>query len=394
MFKNIENILKKKSTYNLISIYKKDNEVSYQYIELSFKNSEIKIHNKFTFNELNESKIQDKLKNNSELLLYFDGDFILNKKVEKKANYKNELIFNASLNEFYFYEYYQEKDIFVSIVRKNIINNFISEFNNRKIFVSNISIGPFSLVNLFSALKTYSEFSTPYTTLSCKNNKIVEFKNTSIKSTYRFGQEELNEKELPLISTFLDFKYQNHSIKFKTDFLNQDREEHKYKKRFMITGIFSLVFLLLSLFISHITLNKNLNLLIQKKVEYVSVQNVLSKIDNYKNEIETKESILKKSGLTNNIYMAQLISELGNETLSSITIDKININPIIKKIRVGEKINSSMNEILIEGVSTNDTSFNEWILKLNAIKWVKKIDILNYVETKNKKNTFSIKLSI
>src|SRR5690606_3623857 len=202
-----------------------------------------------------------------------EGDKIISKETENKKGYRNNLIFNADINDFYFYENFSQQKIFVSITRKDIIDNLISEFNSRNKYIIHFAFGPFVLANLIPILPNETKLTSFQYQLNIANNSIESFlKNDASYKDFDVNGEIIKQNELVLIATLLDYKFPNSYTEFNTNFLASNRSEQKFQTRFKVFGVFMLAFVLIALFVGHLLLNFYSKSLAEKESLYVISQ--------------------------------------------------------------------------------------------------------------------------
>lgn len=394
MLERLKKILIFPSGYYAISISYVNDMAEYQLIEFLYKDDELLIKNRFFSNSLDKAFKESFIKNYP-VLLHIEGNNIINKVVENKTGYRNDLLFKADSNEFYFYEYHQNETVFISVSRKQHIDECIKEISNIGMFVTHLSFGPFVMANLLHLVKDYNVLSSSNYTLVRNDNQVISFKNTkTTNKEYVINNDTLNQRELPLLATFLEYRYPNQNIEFDTAFLVKSKNEFKYKKWFKVAGVFMLVFFLVSLTTSHFLMDYYMNILFEKQSIYTMSQQNTTKITNLKEEKILKEKILQSSGISNNSFLTKYVAEIGNSVPSDIILNTISIIPLSKKIKPTEKINFEMNTINIIGTTENDKSFNTWLKTLENLVWIKKMDIEDYSQEANMENIFKIKIKI
>jgi hypothetical protein len=394
MLERLKKILIFPSGYYAISISYVDDMVEYQLIEFLYKDDELLIKNRFFSNSLDKA-FKENFSKDYPILLHIEGNNIINKVVENKTGYRNDLLFKADSNEFYFYEYHQNETVFISVSRKQYIDECIKQISDMGMFVTHLSFGPFVMANLLHIAKDYNVLSSSNYTLETNDNEVISFK--SIKTTnkeYAINNETLNQRELPLLATFLEYRYPNPNTEFNTDFLVKSSNEFKYKKWFKVAGIFMLVFFLVSLTASHFLMDYYKNSLAEKQSMYSIHQQNTAKVIALKEERELKKKILQSSGVGNTSFLTKYVAEIGNSVLTDITLNKIDIITLSKKINPTKKIDFQMDSIVILGYSKNDASFNNWIKILEDLVWIKKMDIEDYSQETKLENSFKIKIKI
>ncbi|OEK09142.1 hypothetical protein A8C32_10430 [Flavivirga aquatica] len=393
MIAKLKNILNNKRYY-VLSISIIDGIPEYYLINVFFENNELKIEARHRSNEIDDA-FKEYLKKDYPLILHIEGDNIINKSLENKTGYRKSLIFKADLDDFYFYEYKQDNTVFVSVVRKEAINNFIKEINDLNLYVIGLSFGPFVMASLLPIVKNYSTISSPNYTIHINEKGINDFKKESnLNEDYIINEDRFNQNEIPLIASFFNYKFPNDTIEFDTTFLKDNANEFKFKKWFKIAGVFSLLFFLIALFTSHLLHSSYLNTLSEKESVYALSQKTAKEIDKLKQEKALKEKILRTSNINNKSFIAKYIVDIGNSVFPEITLKTINVIPRLRKIERDKKIDFHFNVINIKGEVRNDDVFNVWIKKIKTLKWIEKLDIVDYSQESKRINTFIIKITI
>lgn len=366
---------------------------SFYLLTIHNKDEDLNIVERKSFDSL--ELCAEELKKDYPILLYVEGENIINKVVENKIGYRKEIIFNSNPDDFYFYEFKQDNQIFSSVIRKNNLDVYIKQITDLGRFVLHASFGPFVMANLISIIKDYDEISSKQYALKFKNGKILSFVNeVNSKKDFIINEERLNQAETPLLSTFLDYKYPNENIEFDDGFLENNRTEYKFKKRFKLAGVISLITIMLLLFLSHNLQSHYQNKLAEKESLYMLSQQTAKELDELKKEKNLKEIVLQKSGINNSNFITKYIMDIGNSVSSDITLKSINIIPTLKKIRENEEINLQSDMIFLTGESENDESFNDWTIKIKELPWSKKVDIIDYNQENKSVNSFKLKIKI
>jgi hypothetical protein len=391
-FKNIFNY---SSRYYVIGISNANDVSEYQLIEIQFKNNELKIENRFFSNDFESLVIKTKLNKNYPVILHIEGDNIINKVVENKTGYRNDLIFKANPNEFHFFEYHQNQTVFISVARKLHIDAILKQIGDSHFYTIHVSFGPFVMANLLPIIKDYDEISSSNYTLEISDNKVLSFNNSKTQhKEYQINGDALNQRELPLVASFLDYKYYNPAIEFDKEFLASSKAEFKFKNRFKLVGIFTLVFFLITLSLSHFLSDFYMNSLAEKESLNVMTQQTIMKVNALKDEKILKEKILFSSGISNKSFLTKYIMDIGNSVSQNIVLNAIQVIPPVKKTKALERINFDISTIKIKGECENNKMFNDWLLKLEALAWIKKLDIEDYSQETKTENTFTLSIKI
>ncbi len=381
------------SSFYVLGIFSKDEDMSYYLLCLDVKDDELIIKERYHSNSLNIFN-ENNLKKDLPIILHLEGDDVISKSLENTIGYRKNLIFNANADDFHFFEYSQSDTIFASIVRKSYIDELLNTLSVSGVFVVGLTFGPFVLANLLTMLNQ-PEVSLSYNTLKLKEGKIISFSKTKeTHQHYQINDENLNSKEVSLMGAFLGYKYANPLIENDNDFLLGNKNELKFKKLFKTIGISSLALIIIALFIGHFLLKHYSVSLAEKSTEYAAYQQTMQLLNGLNQEKTLKEKILLTSGINNQGFITKHVQGIGNSVPEDIRLLSVKTFPLVKKIREGERIGFELNVISILGETTNDGSFNEWIIALKQKSWVKKIDILEYIQDEKRMNSFSLNISI
>ena len=394
MIAKLKNILNDNNRYYVLGISNINGVSKYQLIQVLFVNNELKIESRSFLTTIDE-EFKEHLKKDYPLILHIEGDNIINKTVENKPGYRKNIVFKANLDDFHFFEYSQEETVFVSVARKQIISDLIEELTRINLYVIHLSFGPFVMSNLLPIVKNYSNISSSNYTIEVNSGKIISFKNKpSLQKEYTIDNEVLNQYEVPLMASFLNYKFSNENIEFDADFLKERENEFKFKKRFKIAGISILIFFIITLITSHSLLNYYQKSLAEKKAAYAISQQTIVQINELKEEKILKEKILQTNGVNHSKFMTKYISDLGNTIHKDIALKSVDIIPLSKKIKREEKINFEFDVINISGETSNDNVFNAWVKNLKELLWIERLDIIEYSQETEIMNSFVIKIQI
>jgi hypothetical protein len=394
MLDNIKNIFNLERNFYVVGVSNREGELGYSLLTIALENEELKIEDRYTANDLSEDFLE-RLSKDYPVLLYVEGDTIINKIVENKIGYRNDLIFKANPEDFYFYEYHQDNKVYASVCRKVNIDVHIDAIEKHGRFVFNVTFGPFVMANVLPLLKDYSSIASKHYNLDLADGKVLDFQNkTDTNQHFKIIDETFNEEEVPLFATFFNHKYPSNSIEVDVKDFSTNTSEFKFKKGFKIAGIFTLVFIMGALLISHFLKEYYEEQLMLKKVSYSSTQKLSTDINNLKGEVLLKERILLENRINNKNFITKYISELSNSVPDDITLKTISVFPGVKKVRKNEKINFQSNTILIEGEATRDDTFNAWVKQIKNFEWITAFEITEYNQFDKKTNTFKIETKL
>ncbi|NQY06581.1 MAG: hypothetical protein HRT68_10455, partial [Flavobacteriaceae bacterium] len=128
---------------------------------------------------------------NTPLLLAFSGKGIISKKVGSKGNYIKDIIFSASVDDFFIYELQQEFHNYVSVARKDLILSEFEQFQEEGFQVLDYSIGPFVGIHLEQILNTNKLLVRDYH-LSFQENTLENFVKSTENEELEIGDTRIN----------------------------------------------------------------------------------------------------------------------------------------------------------------------------------------------------------
>jgi len=394
MLDKIKDILSLERRFYVVGISNDEAGTSYSLLTVELKGEELKIEDRHASNTMDDGFL-NKLAKNCPVLLYVEGDNLINKIVDNKVGYRNNLIFKANPDDFYFYEYHQGDKVYASVCRKTNIDLHVKAIEDLNLFVFHIAFGPFAMANLLPLVKDFSEIQSKRYALELSEGQVIDFKEKKASNgSYTINGDTFLEVEIPLLATFFSYKYPSEIVNGDTLDFSASKSEFKFKKWFRVAGIFALVFMMLSLFASHFLNDHYQEQLTRKEESYIRSQAKTAEIDRLREEVALKERILMENRMNNKNFITKYISEISNSVPNDITLKTISVFPETKKIRPKEKINFQSNTIIVEGEALRDDAFNEWVKQLKSHEWITAFEITEYNQSDKRTNTFKIETKI
>lgn len=371
-------VLGNTTIYNVLIVDKKSDALS---VEKSFSTEDFDV-------------VKDKVNTSIPLLLNFYGKGIINKQVSAKGNYLKEVLFNASIDDFYIYELHQNQQNFISIVRKDVLEKFFALFLENKYLVVDYSIGPFVGV-LFKGLSNTSSIISADYELSFVDDYLIETqKQNAITKKYTLGEEKINNTQVPLFSTLLHYLYPSDNFSYDTEFLKENKKENVLKKTFNTVATVLGIFFLSALLISYLLLNYYNDKYVSYESQLYNLNDTYNQVKKLESEKENKTKILQESGILNQNFLSFYMYRIVNSIPDNVGLNSLKVNPTQKKIKNFEKIIFETNTIIINGNSNSSMPINSWVKELKKEKWISKIEILDFSKSRNKKSEFTLKIVV
>ncbi len=392
MLQKIGNIdIFSENTYTILGIV--FGEVSrYDILVIKKKKDRLSISKSRTLTDF--SDVKNTINKKNTLLLNFSGKGVINKRVESKANYIKEVLFNGSSEDFYVYTLFEDQNNFVSISRKEVINEQFELLERAGFKPVDFSLGPF-VSALSQQFLNQDIVLLESSTLVFKNKRLIDFSNRNASNeTYKIGNETLKSKDIVLFSSLLNFLYPSDKIQYNNAFLCENSKEQNLRKMFDYFAFGSLVFFLVALFSSYILLNYFNNEYVKYEQQLYHFNDDYFQIKKMEEDLRNKQFIARNSGVLSENFLSFYINEIGVSIPNEIVLSNLKINPIAKKVKTNEKIEIEPNTILLEGNAKRNVSVNKWVKELRKYDWIDKIEILNLNTNSGNKDSFSIKIFI
>jgi len=366
-------------------------ETRYHVLQLDNTNNELFVTKKFS--TLSFEGLKSKLDEKYPVILVFSGKGVLNKKVKRTPDYKSKVLLNVNLSEFYFYEYQQKNDVYISVVRKSMVTTELESFANEKFLIVDYSIGVFPSIVLKSFVNK-EVFASGNVVLNFIGNELDSFSKNSEEKTEQVGNQELSAYEIPLFATGLNYYYPNAQLVYDADFLTVNRQEKNFKKYFELIGGVLLGSFFVLLLLSYLLLGYYNDKKVETNASLGMLQDTYSKVKVLEKERDDKKAILNESGVFTSSFLSYYINELTTDLPQTISLSEFLLFPNTKKIKQSEKVLFKTNTIIIKGVSSSNLNFNDWYKGLKKIAWMSKIDIVTYNKNKQNQHDFEIKILI
>lgn len=376
----------------VVGIYQDVNLENYEVLSLK------KDINQLTVLKKEASKDKDRLIKlidvKKPVVLLLNGKGVLNKKIDFSNESDLAWQKNIDYNSIFHTSYKTEKALFVSFCRKNVLEDWLTFFQESKIQVIDFYLGNFTTSILKEQLNQSNIFSNS-TKLIFDENELVDFiKNEDVPSTdYLIGEEKLNSFSLPTYATGINFFVKSESIsKSVLDIANI--EEQLYKKAFNFIGITMLIGFFISLLISYFGIQYYTSKNAELNIQNVYSNKAFQQIVNLENQKKDKEAIIKDVGLLSNKFFTYYDYELLQSIPNEISLSNVNVNPIKNEVKNNKKIELSAGLIEIEGLTVDEVAFNNWLKRIKEFDWVQKFEIESLKKDKKNNTQFSILIKI
>jgi hypothetical protein len=136
-----------------------------------------------------------------------------------------------------------------------------------------------------------------------------------------------------------------------------------------------------------------------KKAEEVNLnlslnQSSLAESNTAKQRIQLKEEKVKNFSDLGSSRSSQIINDIISLIPASILLNELTFNPLEKKIKEEEPIVTLEKTIVISGTTLDNLAFTHWVEKVEQLKRIQKVTIVNFGKDETNATTFSIKITL
>ena len=406
-----DRFLKSNSIVGIECTYDSQDSLKFKYVILNKEKNKITIQS--SSNEIgNADELFKTLSKSIPVCLVINGKVLIHKKIQnsKEDNLKSllqKVLPNADVKDFYLQTtepFSLDNQTFVSLIRKNILDDLLEKFIQKNIFILNCSLGPFCAESVLSLLQPDSV-----------NEDSFEFDKFKLRlfegRIFDFQQQELNENKPKMIlleslrvedsllipfACALEYLLNHFTNSAKIESINFLSEEFKQKKIFLLSVWTILVSFFTILLINFLLFDHYSKLFDRLHTEVALNQDQILNYENLKKEILEKENLLASMGLLDASKTSYYADQIASDIPGNILLNDLNVKPLLKMTGAEEdNITFSPKSILISGSCKMSNELNAWIKILKGKVWVGNITLLNYLQDKEEElGKFTLELKI
>jgi Tfp pilus assembly protein PilN len=385
------------SNYIGLEIFDINGIEHYSILKICKQKNQLEVTYKETFKTLEEAVQQ--LDKKTPLFLTINNAKIVKKKVISNRQQDAVSLLagsfpNLDVTNFYYQTVSKLNTGFVSLGKKEYIEEHLKKLNGLDITVFSVMLGPTQLTTLGKYLKgpiMGSNF-----TLEFEKGAIVKYSNeVSLENrTYLINGIEISKNHLlsfaHILSYILNTKTNSNLNEINSYYSNILKNSRLFDVglKFMF-GFFLL--LLLTNFLGYSYYNQQ-NVELTNQLADNSMQtNALAAL---KKRIASKEDKLKILTDTQNSKTSFYCDKIGKSIPNSISLTKMNYQPLKKPVRKNKNIETQINNLQIFGVTQKKEAFTHWINQLEQLVWVRKVEILSYEYISDNSLNFTLNLTL
>ncbi|MFD2162283.1 PilN domain-containing protein [Paradesertivirga mongoliensis] len=351
-------------------------------------------------------EILKKVPKDKQVSISLSGKGILTKKSEKEEDITEDKLLrlypNIDPTQFYIQNFISGEFSFVSIVRKEVLDEIIRACKKEGISPLLINLGAFASSHILKQLNSYGnelKFDGHVISLS-ETGEWQDYKySASSRAEFpvKIGIEPIGEQYLLAYAAAfqLVLYYKLDAVEMPVDAIQHNLSDFEQKQKFnfrlgTILAVFFVLLLINFLLFSYCD-SKNNVLLAEVSQSTASVET----LQQTEKSIEENEKLLKGIGWYKGISHAWLADQLGQSLPPGIRLKEISINPLnpIESNRQRKEIHK-IGTIELVGETSNLDAVNELIYRLKSKSWLKRVNLDNFSPSpENDQQNFAITLN-
>lgn len=333
--------------------------------------------------------IREHLQKNTPVVLCIDGKNVIHKYVSDNiGNNPLDLVLpNASKDDFYVQKTENGDGNYLSVIRREVLDNFVDGLHKQGIIPAMISLGPFILSGTKSLFAESVKFNTELWAIAASNDQVTYASalNKDFDFTFLNG-ENIRACLMPAYS--LSICYLANIGVDEIEISAKNKDNFLYKRAVWLTGWFLLIAVFAILLINFMVFSHYNSKYEASSNMLQQHQSLLSRNDELKEQYTKKRKFIERSGLLNSSRFSFYCDRIAQLVPDSIQLTSLQVFPVDSKIRSDKPIVYGENKILVAGNCSNSRYFNNWKDNLKLEPWLRDIYINQFGQEQPDKPIF------
>jgi hypothetical protein len=369
-------------------------------VQLSLKKSLITFDKRSAENFKSLDELKMATDKNVPVSLILNGKGILTRKVfrekdEDDSTLLSQALPNAKISDFYL----QKKDNYVTVARRETVDEILSQLKAAGLSLISLSIGPLAGLSIIPFIKDagnniffagHEYFLDNGHLKDCKYNPAAEEKEITI------GEERIPDRQAMAYAAAFQEILALDRAQVGDENIGQGAEEYKYKNllKYLTIIISSTLIALIAfnIFFSFYLDSQNRDLGSKQR----GYQLMLNKLDSLEIQIKEKEKFLKESGWLEDSKISYFSDRIASTVPATVKLKEMAVNSLNDKASTTEKkLIFNNGTIILLGHCKEATVLNPWINKLKGFDWIREVKVHSYAyNEKNKEGDFNIQIGL
>lgn len=361
------------------------NEVFYC-LQLIKKKKELVVTNADSFFKLEDVFLHLKKINQSHLVLILNNKQVLSKEVNTIKDNATLMFKSAfptlSLQNFYSQIEESPDTSFISIVRKNQVEELVDEYKDKSLVILDVFLGNLSSSSILSMIQSEKVF-TSNSELIIDKDKIQTIETRKFNtSSYVINGLKINNAHLLSLGAIVNF-YLYKNTNYKKDVVANFKDGKIFNLSYkVILGVIFLLVLINFLFFN--SYNKEVNKLTSELEVKKGAKLTLKMLNE---NLDKKKKLLSELQNSFSYSVAKYSDQIVADIPKSIILKEINYQPLKGTLTEGKEAKFKIKVIEVKGSLHSYTEFTDWIDAIEKKKWVKKLLELTTGKDKRKNSS-------
>lgn len=327
-------------------------------------------------------------------ILHVSGSGVLQRQVEIKPNYLNELLINGKKEDFFVssLESFDGRSALVSFFRRELIQELLEFLKEKRVRLYQIDSGEIQLIR--SLGRTFSLKGNYAIDSNAKGE--LSMQKTENPGKLIYARDAAYSYDELLIAAYLNFspeqkEHWNYSF-LESEF--NDRIEIAEKRKFERFGMLSVFTILFLVLVNYFYQNYLQNEVARLESELLVQNDNLALLDRLDQEKERKKLLVTSAGTISKRFSAYYLDQIGASVPDKIVLNKLGLFPIDGKLKQKQKVLVKSDLITIEGNTASNKELDKWIGQLDRKEWVHQVEVMNYVKNDSLPAEFSLQIKI
>ena len=339
------------------------------------------------------------------VFLALNGKGIIHKKIPQPGpggSAIGHVLPNAEETDFYMQQIPAgEKYCFVSVARRQAVDELLKEFMLGGIQVVSCSFGPFQVSSLSPLLNLNESVSNDVRIgrhkLKIMSGRVEEYAAGEAQAdeiNISFGDMQVRSPLLVALSAAISH-FSGSTVCADIPSLRHEMEEYFQKNSFRSLSkalVACLLFLLLlNYFLFEHYSKKHNELILNSTIN----ESALNKYELLQKEVKAKKQFLDSMGMLETSRVSYYADQLCFDLPAAIRLDQLNINPQIKSSQDENAFTFLQKKITVSGNCRKSSELNAWIKKIKNKTWIRAVNLVHFSQDKiSDAGVFTIEISV
>ena len=335
--------------------------------------------------------------------LIIDGRGILHKAIMNEVSGQGALLQavlpGAKSEDFILQQVAYQTGCIASLVRKDLIQQLLEQFERESFWILGVSLGPFDVSSLQPFLKEKSKIHIGKSELQFDSEgQLSAYQQLAEENTSDIeleGQAIPAKKMLPYAAAFKGILEIPASLAHQLIIGQQQEYRHKQifgKALLSIAATALLVLLVNTAFYFHYK-SENEKLGIGK----YHTQTQLAELDSLKAQLQRQQLLIKNTSINQQTTVSFYADQIAATLPEGLQLNELKVFPVNgrrKDYGPGQLVRYNKNSIIVKGWCKSSLTYNKWIRELKAIDWIKDARHIDYEDLNSQLSAFELHLKL